>query len=72
MNNFDWMAVKEKLRIAYAKLSQLLVFLAACFYLLACVIGGKPVGPKDYVGFAYHCVQWVPERTSAPPAAPKN
>ena len=63
--NWDWMTVKEKAREAYAKLSQVLVFLAVCFYLLACVVSSKPVGPKAYVGFAYHCFQWQPASARA-------
>jgi hypothetical protein len=56
--NWDWMVVKEKAQEVYSKLSQLMVFLGVCFYLLACVVASRPVGPKGYVSFVYHCFQW--------------
>jgi hypothetical protein len=58
--NWDWIVVKEKAQEAYSKLSQLLVFLGLCLYLLACVVASRPVGPKGYVSFVYHCFQWRP------------
>ena len=56
----DWEAVKEQAHIVYARWSQLLLFLQLVFYLVACVVAGKPIGPKDYVRFTYHVVQWTP------------
>ena len=58
--NWNWEVIKEQARIVYVKLSQLMVFLAVCYYLLACVVAGKPVGPKGYVSFTYYCFQWHP------------
>ena len=62
----DWEAIKEQARIVYSRASQLLVFLQAIFYLAACVVAGKPIGPKDYVRFTYHVIQWAPNQRSAP------
>ena len=59
--NWDWTEVKERLQRAYHKLSQLLIFLAFCFYLLACIVAGEPVGAKGYVSFVNHCFQWQPQ-----------
>ena len=56
--NWNWEAIKEQAQIVYAKLAQLLVFLAVCFYLLACVVAGRPVGPRGYVDFTYHTFKW--------------
>jgi hypothetical protein len=56
----DWVAIKEQARVVYARGSQLLVFLQLVFYLVACVVASKPVGPKDYVRFTYHVIQWAP------------
>jgi hypothetical protein len=56
--NFDWQIFKDYARIVYAKAAQHVVFLSVCFYLFACVVAGKPVGPRAYVSFAYHCFQW--------------
>jgi hypothetical protein len=64
----DWEAIKEQARLVYARGSQVLVFLQVIFYLVACVVASKPVGPKDYVRFAYHVIQWAPGRTSVTPA----
>lgn len=52
--NVDWQVVKERALEAFSKLSQLLVFLAACFYFLGCVVSAKPMGPKGYVDFTYY------------------
>lgn len=56
----DWEAIKEQARVVYARAAQLLVFLQVIFYLVACVIASKPLGPKDYVRFTYHVIQWTP------------
>jgi hypothetical protein len=56
----DWESIKEQSRIIYARAAQLLVFLQVIFYLVACVVGGKPLSPVDYVRFTYHVVQWSP------------
>ena len=59
--NWNWETIKERAQIVYAKLSQLLIFLAVCFYLLACIVAGWPVGPRAYVSFTHHCFQWRPD-----------
>jgi len=56
----DWESIKQQARLAYARAAQLLVFLQVVFYLFACIVAMKPLGPKDYVGFTYHVVQWSP------------
>ena len=56
----DWNSIKEYARIAYVRVAQFLIFLWLCSYLVCCLIAAKPVGPKAYVSFAYHCVRWVP------------
>ena len=64
--NFDWSVIREKALEGFSKFSQLVVFQLVCFYLLGCVVAVKPIGPKGYVTFAYHCFQWHP---AARPAA---
>jgi len=59
--NWNWEATKQQAQIVYAKLSQLLIFLAVCFYLLACIVAGKPVGPRAYVSFTHYCFEWRPD-----------
>jgi hypothetical protein len=54
----DWEAIKEQSRLVYARACQVLVFLQLVFYLVACIVANRPIGPKDYVRFAYHVVQW--------------
>jgi hypothetical protein len=56
--NWNWEGISGQAKAGYRCASQVLLFLALCFYLLACVVAGKPVGPRGYVGFAYHCFQW--------------
>ena len=58
--NGNWETIREQLRVGFAKASQVLVFFIVCFYLLACVVATKPVGPKSYVSFINHCFQWQP------------
>jgi hypothetical protein len=57
----DWEAIKEQSRIVYARAAQFLVFLQLVFYLVACVVGNKPLSPKDFVRFTYHLIQWSPD-----------
>jgi hypothetical protein len=56
----DWESIKEQSRIVFARAAQLLVFLQVISYLVACGIAEKPIGPKAYVEFTYHCIQWMP------------
>jgi hypothetical protein len=64
-----WDAIKERARVLYAWGSQIVVFLGMLLYLVACGVAEKPLGPKGYISFAYHCTQWTPDRTPAPPVA---
>ena len=64
----DWEAIKQQSRIVYARGSQLLVFLQVVFYLVACVVAEKPIGPKRYVEFTYHVIQWTPKPARITPA----
>jgi hypothetical protein len=65
----NWEAIKERGRVVYAWAAQLLVFLLLVFYLAACVVAGKPIGPKEYVTFAHYCVEWSPRHTDPTPVA---
>jgi hypothetical protein len=67
--NVNWEAVKQQLRVIYARGAQLMVFLTLCFYLLACVVAGKPVGPKSTVEFVNYVFHWQPEQTPGTRAA---
>lgn len=67
--NPNWQIVKEQARVVYARAAQLAIFMSLCFYLLACVIAGKPVGPKSTIEFANYCFHWQPERMQANRAA---
>lgn len=58
--NWDWTRIKEQGRIGFGKTAQFLVFLLLCSYVVCCMIAAKPVGPKAYVSFAYHCSRWQP------------
>lgn len=56
----DWEAIKEQSRIIYARSAQVLLFLQLVSYVVGCVVASKPLGPKDYVRFTYHVIQWSP------------
>lgn len=60
----NWEAIKDQARVVYAFGSQVLIFLQVVFYLVACVVASKPIGPKDYVRFTYHVIQWAPGHAS--------
>ena len=60
--NPNWQIVKDQARVIYARGAQLAIFMSLCFYLLACVIAGKPVGPKSTIEFANYCFHWQPEQ----------
>lgn len=60
----DWQVIREQARRWYGKTAEFLFFLWLCSYLLCCVVAGKPVGPKAYVGWTYHCIQWTPGRAA--------
>ena len=62
--NWDWTRIKEQGRIAFGKTAQFLIFLWVCSYLVCCLVAAKPVGPKAYVSFAYHCSRWQPGEDS--------
>jgi hypothetical protein len=64
----DWESIKEQSWIVFARGAQLLVFLQVISYLVACGIAEKPIGPKAYVKFAYHCIQWNGGREPVTPA----
>jgi hypothetical protein len=64
----NWEAIKERGREVYAWTAQLLIFLQLVSYLAACVVAEKPIGLKQYVSFAYHCVvEWAPVHTDPTP-----
>jgi len=66
--NWNREAIKMQARMVYTRLSEIVVFLAFCFYLLTCVVSGGPVGPKAFVAFAYHCFQYrSPDVVAAAP-----
>jgi hypothetical protein len=56
--NTLWERIKEQAAIVYRKGSQIFVFELACFYILACVVAGGPLGPKGFVTFTYYCFRW--------------
>jgi hypothetical protein len=67
--NPNWQIVKEQARVVYARAAQLAIFMSLCFYLLACVIAGRPVGLKSTIEFANYCFHWQPENTPVGRAA---
>jgi hypothetical protein len=65
----NWELMKERGRFVYARVAEFVVFLQIVFYLWACAVAGKPLGPTDYVSFTYHCVEWKPGHVAATPVA---
>jgi hypothetical protein len=62
MNNW-----KETAWLWFTRAAQFWLAQTLIIYLWACVVASKPIGPKDYVKFNYHVIQWNP-RGNAPPA----
>jgi hypothetical protein len=53
----DW---KEQAWLWFTRAAQFWLVQTVLLYLWACVVAGKPIGPKDYVRFSYHVIQWQP------------
>jgi hypothetical protein len=63
----DWEAIRDQARLTYSRVAQLLLFLQLVLYLVACGIAEKPIGPKAFVQFTYHMIQWSPNRAQLVP-----
>jgi hypothetical protein len=53
----DW---KAKAWLWFTRAAQFWLIQAVLVYLWACIVASKPIGPKDYVRFSYHVIQWQP------------
>jgi hypothetical protein len=53
----DW---KQQAWLWFTRAAQFWLVQTMLVYLWACIVAGKPIGPKDYVRFGYHVVQWHP------------
>ena len=51
----DW---KQKAWLWFTRAAQFWLVQTLLVYLWACVVASKPIGPKDYVRFTYHVIQW--------------
>jgi hypothetical protein len=56
----DW---KQQAWLWFTRAAQFWLVQTLLVYLWACVVASKPIGPKDYVRFSYHMIQWNPGRT---------
>jgi hypothetical protein len=63
----DWEAIKGYAQVMHSRVAQLLLFLQLVLYLVACGIAEKPIGPKAFVQFTYHMIQWSPNRAQLVP-----
>jgi hypothetical protein len=54
---------REQVLLWFTRAAQFWLVQTLLLYLCACIVAGKPVGPKEYVGFTYHVMQWQPGRT---------
>jgi hypothetical protein len=62
MNNW-----KETAWLWFTRAGQFWLAQTLIIYLWACVVASKPIGPKDYVKFNYHVIQWNPRNAPALP-----
>jgi hypothetical protein len=53
----DW---KQQAWLWFTRAAQFWLVQTVLVYMWACVVAGKPIGPKDYVRFSYHVIQWHP------------
>ena len=58
----DW---KQQAWLWFTRAAQFWLVQTVLIYLLACIVASKPIGPKDYVRFSYHVIQWHPGQTGA-------
>ncbi len=61
MNNW-----KETAWLWFTRAAQFWLAQTLIVYLWACVVASRPIGPKDYVKFNYHVIQWNPRGSAAP------
>jgi hypothetical protein len=57
------MTWKEQAWLWFTRAAQFYLVQTVLVYLWACVVASKPIGPKDYVRFSYHVIQWHPGQT---------
>jgi hypothetical protein len=56
----DWQQVKQQAALWVNRAAQFWLAQTVLFYLWACIVANRPIGPKDYVRFSYHVIQWRP------------
>jgi hypothetical protein len=61
----DWQRAKEQAVLWFNRAAQFWLLQTVLFYVWACMVAGAPVGPKDYVRFTYHVIQWHPGQASS-------
>jgi hypothetical protein len=44
----------------FTRAAQFWLIQTVLFYLAACMIAARPIGPTDYVRFTYYMIQWQP------------
>jgi hypothetical protein len=65
----NWQQLKEQAWLWFTRAAQFWLVQTVLVYLWACIVASKPIGPKAFVQFSYHVIQWVPGRTSLTAAA---
>jgi hypothetical protein len=68
----DWQALKQQAGVWFTRAAQFWMMQTVLVYLWACIVARKPIGPKDYVRFSYHVIQWQPGGTSLAAAYPSH
>ena len=58
------MTWKEQAWLWFTRAAQFWLVQTVLIYLWARIVASKPIGPKDYVRFSYHVIQWQPGRTA--------
>jgi hypothetical protein len=62
----DW---KQQAWLWFTRAAQFWMTATLLIYFWACIVASKPIGPKDYVRFNYHVIQWSPRSAPALPHA---
>jgi hypothetical protein len=65
----NWKQVKEQAALVFERAAHFFLVVTVLIYLWACVVAGRPIGPKDYVRFNYHVIQWQPGQAAVQAAS---
>ena len=56
----NWQQVQQQAWLCFNRAAHFWLVQTLIFYMWACVIAEKPIGPTNFIRFSYHVIQWRP------------